>query len=336
MRSVGRGRTGTFEAARAEELVVSDRSGFVESRHLGSVVVLGPDGERILALGDPDALVLPRSTLKAFQAVASLGAGARLSTEQTALAAASHAGTPKHVKVVRGTLAAAGLDESALRCPPALPGDHPSRDAVLRGGGSPASIYMECSGKHAAMLAACTANQWATASYLHPQHPLQQHVKDVVERLSGEKVSHTAVDGCGAPVFAITLAGLARGVQRLITAAAESPFALYRAGSFVTRSVREHPWAIAGEGRPDTVLMERLGVYAKAGAGGMMTMATRDGTTVAVKVLDGSVPAARVAAVAALARAGAVPKPDANEVLATIGTAVLGGGRTVGWLRPTG
>jgi L-asparaginase II len=324
----------TFTPAQAAELVVADRSDFVETRHIGSLLVLGPDGERMLALGDPDSLILPRSTLKPFQTVASLGAGAPLDAIQTALATASHAGTPRHVEVVRGTLAQSGLTASALRCPPALPADRESRDAVIRSGGSPEPIYMECSGKHAGMVAACVANGWDLDGYLNPRHPLQQHVKDVVERLVGEKIAHTAVDGCGAPVFAISLTGLTRGVQRMATASDQSPFALYRAAAVVFAGVMANRWALAGPGRPDTVLMERLGVYAKAGAAGVMTMATGNGTAVAVKVLDGSVTAARVAAVAALARVGAVPMDAANEVLAAIDTAVLGGGKPVGWLRP--
>lgn len=325
---------GTFEASGAVELAVADRSGFVESRHVGSAVVLSPDGERMLSLGSPDALILPRSTMKPFQAVASIGAGARLDAEQTALATASHAGTSAHVDVVRRILSDSGLDESALGCPAALPADQESRSELLRNGGGPAAVYMECSGKHAAMLSACAANGWTIADYTDARHPLQQHVKDVVERFTGEKVAHTAVDGCGAPVFAITLAGLARGVQRMVTASEQSPFALYRNAARVHRSALEHPWAISGRGRPDTVLMETLDCYAKAGADGVMTMATGDGTTVAVKVLGGSVDAARVAAIGLLARAGAIQAESAKAALEAAGTPVLGGGVPVGRLRP--
>ncbi|GAB3806880.1 asparaginase [Humibacter antri] len=325
---------GTFEASAAVELAVTDRSGFLENRHVGSAVVLSPDGERMIALGSPDSLILPRSTMKPFQAVASIGAGARLDGVQTALATASHAGTADHLEVVLGILAGAGLDEAALRCPPALPADRVSREEVLRGGGAPAPLYMECSGKHAAMLAACAASGWTTADYTDQRHPLQQHVKDVVERLTGEKIAHTAVDGCGAPVFAVTLAGLARGVQRLATASERSPFALFRNAAWVHRSAREHPWAISGHGRPDTVLMETLGCYAKAGADGVMTIAASDGTTVAVKVLDGSVPAARAAAVGLLVKAAAVDASAASAALDGPDTTIFGGGAPVGRLSP--
>ncbi|NNC13224.1 asparaginase [Planctomonas sp. JC2975] len=325
---------GTFEAANAVELAVAERSGFVENRHVGSAVVLGQDGERVLAVGDPDSLVLPRSTMKPFQAVASIGAGAALDPEQTAIATASHAGTAEHVALVRGILGGIGMDASALRCPAALPADREAREQMLRSGGSASPVFMECSGKHAAMLAACAANGWTTADYTDPRHPLQQHVKDVVERLTGEKIAHTAVDGCGAPVFAISLTGLARGIHRMASASEQSPFALYRNAAHVHRSAREHPWAISGHGRPDTVLMETLGGYAKAGADGVMTMSTADGATVAVKVLDGSVPAARVSAVALLAAAGALDKASAADALERMDTTIPGGGAPVGRMRP--
>ena len=325
---------GTFDSSVAVELAAADRSGFVENRHVGSAIVLSSDGERVLALGDPDAAILPRSALKPFQAVGSVTAGAVLDPEQTALATASHAGTARHVAVVRGVLASVGLDDSALRCPPALPADARSRDELLRGGGGAAPIYMECSGKHAGMLAACVAAGWSVDDYLDARHPLQQHIKDVVERLTGEKASHTAVDGCGAPDFAITLAGLARGLHRMATASAQSPFALFRNAAGVLRSARQHPWAISGDGRPDTVLMETLGGYAKAGADGVMTQSLPDGTTVAVKVLGGSIPAARVAAIGVLARTGAIDGANARAALEAVDATVLGGGAPVGHLRP--
>lgn len=326
--------TGTFEAVHAVELAVSDRNGFVENRHIGSAVVLNPDGDRLTSLGEPDAVVLPRSTLKPFQAIASLGAGAQLDDVQIAIATASHAGTAEHVAVVREVLARAGLSEDALLCPPALPADVDASAEVLRSGGTPAPAYMECSGKHAGMLAACVASGWSIRDYIDPQHPLQQHVKDVVERLTGEKVSHVAVDGCGAPVFAITLAGLARGVQRMAMSAQQSPFALYRTAATVYRCARENAWAISGRGRPDTVLMETIGGYAKAGADGAMTMSASDGTTVAVKVLGGSVPAARVAALGLLMSVGAVAPDTGALAMDRMGAVVTGGGAEVGRLRP--
>ncbi|MFT4306638.1 MAG: asparaginase, partial [Microbacterium sp.] len=280
--------TQTFPLSAAAELAVVERSGFVESRHAGSAVVLAPDGAVARGVGDPEALVLPRSALKPLQALACLTASAALTGAQLALAAASHTGTDRHVTVVREILAAADVGEDDLGCPAAWPTDRATRDELVRDRTEPARIRHECSGKHAAMLLACRASGWPTAEYLDPGHPLQQHVLQVVERMTGQKPSVVAVDGCGAPVPAISLTGLARALHRMGTASERSPFALHRQGAAVLAAARTHPWAIAGPGRADTTIAERTGVFAKTGAEGLLVMVAPDGTTVAVKVLDGS------------------------------------------------
>ena len=324
----------TFAASDAVELAVVERSGFVESRHLGSAVVIGADGEVVDQLGDTTAPILPRSTLKPLQALAYLAAGAPLDGERLGLATASHSGTDRHVAVVRDILDSAGLDERALACPPDWPGDTATRDAVVREGGERERIRMNCSGKHAAMLLACTVNGWDTATYLDPRHPLQSHIREVAERLIGERASAVAVDGCGAPVFAMSLMGLARAIHRIGGASERSPFALHRQAATLVRAVREHPWTIAGPGRPDTIVIERLGVFAKGGAEGVMVMSTPDGATAALKMLDGSGRATTAVALRLLERAGALGASDVAEAMASLPLAVMGGGREVGAIRP--
>ena len=324
----------TFAASDAVELAVVERSGFVESRHLGSAVVIGADGEVVEQLGDSAAPILPRSTLKPLQALACLAAGAPLDGERLGLATASHSGTDRHVAVVRDILDAAGLDERALGCPPAWPGDTPTRDAVVREGGEPERIRMNCSGKHAAMLLACTVNGWDAATYLDPRHPLQSHIREVTERLIGQRASAVAVDGCGAPIFAMSLMGLARAIHRIGGASERSPFALHRQAATLVRAVRENPWTIAGPGRPDTIVIERLGVFAKGGAEGVMVMSTPDGATVALKMLDGNGRAATAVALRLLERAGALEASEVAEAMASLPLAVMGGGREVGAIRP--
>ena len=178
------------------------RSGFAESRHRGALVVLGPGGDVALAAGDVTAPMFPRSASKPLQAAGMLRAGLRLDGPLVALAAASHAGEPFHIAGVRDILAGAGLAEDDLRCPPGLPLDDLVRYQYLRGGGQADPIHMNCSGKHAAMLATCAAAGWPAASYLQPGHPLQLRLRDTVERQSGETVTAMGMDGCGAPLFA--------------------------------------------------------------------------------------------------------------------------------------
>lgn len=324
----------TFAAADAVELAVVERSGFIESRHVGSAIVLDADGTVVQSLGDTDTPILPRSSLKPVQALACLTAGAPLGGERLGLATASHSGTDRHVAVVRDILDAAALNERSLGCPPAWPGDRATRDAIVRSGGERERLRMNCSGKHAAMLLACTVSGWDPAGYLDPQHPLQVHIREVTERLIGGRVSATAVDGCGAPVFAMSLAGLARALHRIGTSSERSPFALHRHAGALVRAVREHPWTIAGPGRPDTIVIERLGVFAKGGAEGVMVMVAPDGTTVALKMLDGDGRAATAVALRLLERAGAVAASDVSDAMGALPLAVTGGGKDVGAIRP--
>lgn len=324
----------TFAVTGAVELAVVERSGFVESRHAGIAIVLAPDGTVGEKLGDVSALVLPRSSLKPLQALACMTAGAPLEAERLALSTASHSGTDRHVAVVRDILNSAGLDEDALGCPPAWPDDRATRDELVRELGSPSRIRMNCSGKHAAMLAACVASEWDTAGYLDINHPLQMHIREVIERLTGEKLSATAVDGCGAPVYALTLFGLARAIHRVGTASTTSPFALHRSAGALVRAVRAAPWTIDGPGRADTIAIERLGVFAKGGAEGVMVMVAPDGTTVALKMLDGSGRAATVVALRLLERAGALTASDVADTVSSLPLSVHGGGSVVGAIRP--
>ena len=324
----------TFAAADAVELAVVERSGFIESRHAGIAIVLAPDGTIAEKLGDPSALILPRSSLKPLQALACISAGAQLDGERLALATASHSGTDRHVAVVREILAAARVGEDALGCPPAWPADTPTRDELVRELHQPERVRMNCSGKHATMLLTCVVNGWDADGYLDPEHPLQAHIRDVVERLIGEKASATAVDGCGAPVYAVTLFGLARAIHRIGNSSPTSPFALHRSAGALVEAVRANPWAIDGPGRPDTIAIERLGVFAKGGAEGVMVMVAPDGTTVALKMLDGSGRAATAVALKLLERHGALASADVADTMSKLPLSVTGGGKDVGAIRP--
>ncbi len=324
----------TLTVQDAVELAVVERSGFVESRHAGAAVVLSPDGDVVVRHGNADALILPRSSLKPLQAVACITAGAVLEGEQLAMATASHTGTDRHASVVRAVLTEGGLTEDHLGCPPAWPSDSATRDELIREHGQEARVRMNCSGKHAAMLRACVATGWATDGYLDVAHPLQAHIREVVERLSGEKIAHTAIDGCGAPVHALTLTGLARAIHRIGTASDRSPFALHRVAGSLVRAVRENPWTIEGPGRPDTIAIENLGVFTKGGAEGVMVMVAPDGTTVALKMLDGAARASTIVAATLLARAGGLSEADVSELGSALALDVSGGGRTVGSIRP--
>jgi len=300
------------------------RSGFVEGQHRGSVVALGADGSVVLSAGRPDLPVFPRSSNKPMQAVGMLEAGLDLGGELLALACASHSGEAFHIEGVRRILAAAGLREEDLRTPPDYPVDETEKLSYAVAGGAPVPIAMNCSGKHAAMLATCVTNGWPRRTYRDADHPLQLALLATVERLAGERVAAVGVDGCGAPVFALTLTGLARSFAAI--AVAPEGTAEHR----VATAIRSHPVWLGGTRRDVTRLVAGVeGLIAKDGAEGVYAAAMPDGRAVALKVDDGGQrarPPVMVAALRALGVEAAVLDELAEHVL-------LGGGLPVGSLR---
>jgi L-asparaginase II len=178
------------------------RSGFVEGHHYGSVLALDADRSVAFERGDTTSTVLPRSCNKPLQAVGMLRAGLELDGELLALACASHSGEDFHLDGVRRILAGAGLDESALQNPPGWPLDDATRDRLLREGGTQTRLHMNCSGKHAAMLATCVANGWPLETYLSPEHPLQQAIAAAFAELTGEPVGASRSTGAALPCSA--------------------------------------------------------------------------------------------------------------------------------------
>lgn len=297
------------------------RNGFVESVHHGLGVVVDAAGAVVVAVGDPRTPILPRSTLKPLQALAVLRAGAPLRAEGLALACASHAGEPFHLAGVRAVLAASGLEEAQLRNTPDLPSDAAARAAWLRAGREAAAITQNCSGKHAGMLAACVAQGWSTDDYLDAGHPLQRLIAATVVDVTGTPLVATAVDGCGAPVPAIPLVGLARAFGRLAAAASGPERA-------VADAMRQHPAYVSGTtGSPTRFMRAAPGAIPKNGAEAVYAVGLTDGTGVAVKITDGSDRAAGVFLAALLRRVGAASE-DAWAELAD--APVLGHGVPVG------
>jgi L-asparaginase II len=305
------------------------RSGFEESRHRGSAVVIGADGREVLfAAGEVAAPMFPRSANKPIQAAAMRACGLTVEGELLALASASHSGEDFHVTGVRKILAGAGLTEDALQCPPALPMDEPTLWRFLGEGGRPDRVHMNCSGKHAAMLATCVAAGWPTETYRDPDHPLQREIKATLGRLAGEDVAATGVDGCGAPLFAISLTGLARAFRSLVLADPDT------AERSVADAVRAHPAWTSGTRRSERELHEAVpGLLVKSGAEGVQAFALADGRAGAVKIEDGApraIPAITVALLRAIGAAG-----DRESLARIANVPVLGGGQRVGEVRVT-
>jgi L-asparaginase II len=303
------------------------RNEVAESVHHGSVVGLDADGDVAFTIGQPDVLMYPRSSAKPVQGTGMMRAGLGLAGELLALSCASHPGEDFHIDGVRRILAGAGLTPDDLQCTPALPMDEPSRLARLADGAQPLPLYMNCSGKHAAMLATCARNGWPTATYRDPRHPLQLTLRDTMAELASEPVGATGVDGCGAPLFGISLTGLARAFRHLATAPDDS------VEHTVGTAMRTYPEWVGGTGSEVARLMRALpGAVAKDGAEGVHAIGLPDGRAVALKIADGSGRARSLVMVAALRRLGVTA-----DGLAELAEApVLGHGEPVGAIRPDG
>ncbi|MEX2406692.1 MAG: asparaginase [Actinomycetota bacterium] len=311
----------------AVPLVRVVRSGLEESVHLGHVAVCDADGRLLAAVGDPLRLVFARSSMKPLQAALSIRLmPATLADDLIAVACGSHNAEPDHVLAVRRLLRAGGAVESMLRCPEALPSR--TEDAIRAG--KARRIFYNCSGKHAAMLAACLGAGWPTETYLEPGHPLQREILQAVRWATGVQGPAIGVDGCGVPVHGVPLSAMATLFARLTRP--ERLGGLEPTASRAVAAMRAHPFLVAGTGRTDTELMASVpGIVSKVGAEALHCAAVLgEGIGVAVKIADGGDRAAGSALVHALSQIGAIGEEELGRLSSVARPAVLGGGRRVG------
>lgn len=281
-------------------IAVVDRGGFHESWHTGVAVLLDADGNVAEQHGSIDTRhILPRSTLKPIYAASMLALGTAVTDErQLALACASNGRLPMHIDLAQQLAEALGIEESELLCPPMRPAE----------GGDPARIAHMCVGKHIMMRASARAFD-SDLPYTSAEHPLQQHLRRDLERLTGEQTRASVADGCGAPVHSTTVLGFARAYRQLAVDAGDTLAPqLLRAGA----AMRNNPEVVEAPGKPDTVIGESFDCIAKFGAEGTVAITMPDGMTAVAHSFDGARRAANVAAVDILARHGAVPA-DALE-----------------------
>jgi L-asparaginase II len=263
-------------------------------------------------------------------------AGLDLPPHLLALACASHSGEPFHIEGVRAILSAVDLSEDDLQTPPDYPLDDAAREQVIREGGTKAPVLMNCSGKHAAMLATCAVNGWPTASYLDPGHPVQRAIAATFAEMTGEPVAFTAVDGCGAPLLSASLVSLARAFGRValgVDGSGDEDLASAR----IAHAIRAHPAYVSGTTRDERALLTAIpGAIGKAGAEGCYAVALADGRAFALKTDDGAARVRPVLMAEALRRSDGVledPAVDAEAVRRTGVVELLGGGLPVGEIR---
>ncbi|WP_063062734.1 asparaginase [Nocardia sienata] len=308
------------------DLVEVVRSGFRECVHRGSVVIIGPDGEPTFAAGSVHVPIYPRSTNKPLQALTLLKQGFDpLDDAELAIATASHTGEPEHIELVERLLRRFGFGEDDLACPPDLPGDERTRAGVLYRGEKPAKRYMNCSGKHAAMLATCAVNGWPVTGYTEVGHPLQQAVLAQIIETTGEPETDLGIDGCGLPIVPVSLTNLARAFATLATAPDGTP------EHRIATALRAHPRVISGTNGPDLLTMNAVPeLLCKIGADGVHAGALPDGSAFAYKIDDGADRARIPLTMAVLQRMGV---EWSDELAALAAPPVLGGGTRVGVIR---
>ena len=256
------------------------RAGVVESVHNGHLALINSDGSLRASVGDIQAPMYPRSSIKSFQAAAMVRNGLKLSPRQLAIVCASHSGAPEHFEVVESILSGAGLSVEDLLNTPDVPLGRAEKTAW--GGNAPSRLAQGCSGKHAGMLATCVANGWDTKTYLDPEHPLQIAIRQEIQTLIGGAVLSTTIDGCGAPLFVITTHNFAIGTHTMRVS--QDP--VYQE---VVAACLAHPDMVAGKGRLTTTLMNQIpGLFVKDGAEAVELLSLADGRACIFKVSDGS------------------------------------------------
>ena len=255
-------------------LVNVSRNGIIESIHSGHLLILDKKGKTLFSLGKNDFLMYPRSAVKAIQASAMVRKGLDIKDELLALVCSSHMGTNLHQQKVKEILATVGLDERALQNTPLL--------AMSKETGIPTSLAAPCSGKHAGMITTAKINNLDITNYKNPNHPVQIACRAELELLSREKITKIAVDGCGAPLFAITLKGLATAIHNLMI----STDPVHQR---VVHACKSYPIMVSGENTLPTLAMQSVpALFVKSGAEGVLVAGLPSGETIAWKVSDGS------------------------------------------------
>lgn len=308
-------------------IAVVSRSGVDESVHFGALVALNSDGSVAFSVGDPNVTIFPRSATKPFQALAMVRAGLTLPADQLALVCSSHNGEEVHQNMAREILAGAGLNESALANTAGYPWHAHSAHEAIRLNLPKASLPMDCSGKHAGMLATCVLNKWDVNTYFEQSHPLQQAITNAMTEVTGEQPVAIGTDGCGAPAHVVRLASLARATRALAVGDAGN------AGNQIFNAMSQFPYLVGGDTRDVTKIVSAIpGLIAKDGAESVYIASMNDGRAIALKISDGSRRAAPTVLLAALRKLGV----DTSGVPEDIAEVVYGHGKPVGGVRAIG
>ena len=290
------------------------RGAFLESVHYGHAVICDDSGQVVKTWGDPDQIILPRSSVKMIQALPLITSGAaeahRLGPEHLALACASHQGAAIHTDRVQSWLAALGKSDDDFRCGAQIPNDKAARHDLRDQGESPCQMHNNCSGKHTGFLT-LAKHLKAGPEYIDPAHPVQRACLEAFEMTTGAVSPGYGIDGCSAPNFAAKLSDVAWAMAWYASAQDRADSASQAARRLV-EAMMLHPELVAGEGRACTDLMRAMSGAAaiKTGAEGVfVAILPEQRLGVALKISDGNTRASN-SAIAALLCALGVLSPD--------------------------
>ena len=321
------------------ELIEVWRGDILESRHRGYVAICGPDGALIDAWGEPDTVILPRSSCKMIQALPLIESGAAeahgLTERHLALSCASHEGARLHTDFVSAWLSDLGLTDNDLICGPQPPREKDAKFELIRAHESPCRVHNNCSGKHAGFLT-LAKHLDAPLDYVALDNPVQLGCRAAIEELTQVRVEGHGIDGCSAPNFPTSVHGLARAMAFFAAAGTRSD-ARSKAAVRLRDAMVAHPDLVAGEGHAVTELMRACGGRAavKNGADGVYTAILPDrGIGAAIKITDGADRGANCLIAALLVRLGVLDPAHPIAIRYTTGPVTNWAGNAVGRLQP--
>jgi len=301
------------------------RGDFIESIHVAYAVVVNGEGEIVYSSGDPHYLTCVRSTLKPFQASATVKEGATkavgLTPAESALMCASHNGEDIHVKTAESMLKKIGYDTSYYECGTHFPYDKESKIKLIQNDEKASALHNNCSGKHAGMLCLAKHLQIDPKGYTDLNHPVQQLIMEQVKRFSELDEFPLAIDGCSAPVPFLPLFNIALMYQKFAGGNYDELNTLFDA-------ITSNPYLIAGQDRFDTDFIKAMAGNAVTKVGGEgvrgVGIRTAKGETygVALKVLDGNQRCSPIATMAVLDELDLLTK-DQSEKLSSYKKIVL-------------
>ena len=317
------------------------RGDFLESIHMGHAVICNASGDIVQAWGDPDQVILPRSSSKMIQALPLVESGAAksfgLTTDQLALSCASHNSAAIHTDRVATWLNALGLSDDDLRCGAHDPKDVDAHHALIRAHEQPCQMHNNCSGKHSGFL---TLNKHlgGGSEYIEADHPVQLAVREAFENVTGQTSPGFAIDGCSAPNFATTTHGFARAMAFFAAASEDGASVRERAAATLVQAMTTYPELVAGEGRACTELMRAMDgrVALKTGAEAVyIAIIPELKLGVAIKIADGTFRASECAIAAILVKLG-VLDPNHPATLKRMNAPIKNcNDITTGYIRPT-